>query len=123
MDLKKQTAVNAVLDMVESDDAARFDLPIPMTGMMFGELRDLKVTRTRTPRAPAPGQRITVVDGKTRRPATEDEERAFAGAADAMMRSALLKAGWSEKALVFWFTADPPVDLQAYARERRRERG
>ena len=119
---EKQTAVNAVLDLVESEDPSRFGLPIPMTGMMFGELRDLKLTRSRSPAAAAPARRITVMDGGRPRPSTDDEERAFAGAADSMMRAALLKSGWTEKKIGFWFTPDQPADLQALARQHRSKR-
>lgn len=123
LDPRKQTAVNAVLDLLEGEDDMRLSLPIPMTALLFGELKERKLTRTRTPTAPAPRRAITVVDAGRRRPATADEEQMLAGAADAMTRRALLANGWSEKSIGFWFQPDEPADLAREARRKREQRG
>lgn len=120
LDTQQQTAVNAVLDLLESDDAQRFDLPIAMNGTTFDALKRLKLERRQ---ALGPRRRpITVVDGGKRRQADDDEQKAFAGAADAMARKALIESGWTEKALDFWFSPDAPANLEAEARRTRKSR-
>lgn len=120
LDPQQQTAVHAVLDLLESDDVQRFDLPIAMTGTMFDALKRIRLER-RLALGPRP-RPITVVDGGKRRPPDDDEAKAFAGAADAMARKALIDSGWTEKALDFWFTPEAPVDLASEARRHKRER-
>jgi hypothetical protein len=99
----QQTSVHAVLDLLESDDVARFDLPIPMTGFMFAELREVKLARAGRARRPGDNRRYVVKDGAHRREATQSEREMMAAAADGMARQALLKAGWTDKKLDFWF--------------------
>lgn len=98
LDNRQQTEVNAVLDLLQSEDALRFDLPVPMGARLFGELTG-KLQRKARRGSP----KVVVRKGKRTEPADAATTQQVAPYAAGMARAAMLKAGATEAGLDFWF--------------------